>query len=296
MKQPINNKGFTLIEVLVVAAIMGLVMVSVYSLFLHSQRTASTSEEIVDAQQNLRVALDSLVSDIRMAGFLVDSGTGPIDTAPASLASGATLVLNAPVSSSAFARCIGNVEISAGNTGTIRVDDLMGSGFVSGDSIMIVNPVTLVVAGTVTIVADDDNGTADEADDVIGVDGDELTVSSDAAITVSARDMLLRVAADDDTFPVTITYSLADDPLSSDAGMLLLQRSINGKAPVTVASNISAINLDYLDQAGADSSASLDQVQSVRVSITTKTEDNQIGQNKSRQLQTVVKIRNIDAE
>lgn len=289
MKRYCNHKGFTLIELLMVAAIMGLVMVAVYSLYLQTQRTAYTSEEVVDTQQNLRVALDSVVADLRMAGFLLSDDIPPINTMSASLADSA-LVLNAQVSTGSYARATADID---GTTNTISIDSLMGGGFRSNDSIIAINPITLAVTGPVAIA---DNG----------VVGDSLKMA--AAMTVNVRDMILRVAEVDDdndattpvvvmTSPVTISYSLIDDPDSTDDERLLLQRSVTDSATpsvteaVTVAATISAVTLEYFDSSG-NVTTSRDQIQAVRVTITAKTEDNKIGQNKTRQLQTVVNIRN----
>jgi len=75
-----RNKGFTLVEVIMVAFMLGLVMASVYSLYGTSQKAASMEDEVVDMQQNLRIAMDSMTRDIRHAGFLSsqkrDMGTG----------------------------------------------------------------------------------------------------------------------------------------------------------------------------------------------------------------------------
>jgi len=77
-----SNRGFTLIEVLVVMAITGVIMGAIYSLYITTQRTAYTQDETVDVQQNLRIAMDVVTRDLRMAGTLVDYGINvfPIQT------------------------------------------------------------------------------------------------------------------------------------------------------------------------------------------------------------------------
>jgi prepilin-type N-terminal cleavage/methylation domain-containing protein len=67
---PMRNKGFTLVEVIMVSFMLSLVMAAVYSLYGTSQKAASMEDEVVDVQQNLRIAMDSLTRDIRLAGFL----------------------------------------------------------------------------------------------------------------------------------------------------------------------------------------------------------------------------------
>jgi prepilin-type N-terminal cleavage/methylation domain-containing protein len=66
-----NEKGFTLVEVLMVSFMLVLVLASVYSLYSVNQRTAVTQDEVVDVQQNLRIAVDEIARDIRLAGFLI---------------------------------------------------------------------------------------------------------------------------------------------------------------------------------------------------------------------------------
>jgi prepilin-type N-terminal cleavage/methylation domain-containing protein len=68
------DKGFTLIELLLVIGMLGVVMMAIYSLYRTQQRSAYVQEDVVEVQQNLRIALDSLTKDIRMAGFLIPTG------------------------------------------------------------------------------------------------------------------------------------------------------------------------------------------------------------------------------
>ncbi|MDO3376801.1 PilW family protein [Geoalkalibacter halelectricus] len=64
-----DQGGFTLIEVLIVTALLGVVMAAVFALVQTSQRHAHTSEEVVEVQQNLRVALERMSRDLRLAGL-----------------------------------------------------------------------------------------------------------------------------------------------------------------------------------------------------------------------------------
>lgn len=66
-----DNRGFTLVELMIVALMMGIVVVAINGLYESTQRTASTQEEVVELQQNLRVAMDQIARDIRMAGFMI---------------------------------------------------------------------------------------------------------------------------------------------------------------------------------------------------------------------------------
>jgi len=89
MNRVLKQHGFSLVELLVTMVIMGLVMTAIYGLFLNSQKSSVTSEEVVDVQQNLRMAYDMIARDVRMAGFshaqaLTNIGDNQIDLFTAS--------------------------------------------------------------------------------------------------------------------------------------------------------------------------------------------------------------------
>ncbi len=76
-----TSGGFTLIELLIVAGMLAIVMAAVYSLYLTHMRSAYSQDEVVEVQQNLRIAMESLSRDIRMAGFMIPtSAPAPANT------------------------------------------------------------------------------------------------------------------------------------------------------------------------------------------------------------------------
>ncbi len=75
-----NNKcGFTLIELMIAMVIFSIVMVSVYGVYIAYSRTATVQNSSAAAQQGVRLGIDLMVQDIRMAGF------DPLGTAGASI-------------------------------------------------------------------------------------------------------------------------------------------------------------------------------------------------------------------
>ena len=61
--------GFTLIEILIAMAITGIVSTAIFSAFQSQQKSYVTQEDVVVMQQNLRVGIDMMVREIRMAGY-----------------------------------------------------------------------------------------------------------------------------------------------------------------------------------------------------------------------------------
>ncbi len=65
----IGEKGFSLIEILIGLAVSLFVAAAGYSIFLAADRLYNINDDLSEAQQNARVAIDRLSRDIRMAGF-----------------------------------------------------------------------------------------------------------------------------------------------------------------------------------------------------------------------------------
>ncbi len=69
MKKITTKNGFTLVELLVAMAIVGIVAVAMYSLFISNSRTYENQEQALSLHQNLRVAMEVIQRDLRTAGF-----------------------------------------------------------------------------------------------------------------------------------------------------------------------------------------------------------------------------------
>jgi prepilin-type N-terminal cleavage/methylation domain-containing protein len=65
-----ENKGVTLIELMIALVIAAILVAGTYSIFISQQRTYIAQDQIVGAQQDGRAALTIMARDIRMAGML----------------------------------------------------------------------------------------------------------------------------------------------------------------------------------------------------------------------------------
>jgi prepilin-type N-terminal cleavage/methylation domain-containing protein len=64
-----NKRGLTLIELLIVLVISSILIAGIYRTFIQQQHTYTVQEQVVDMQQSLRIAINQMVREIRMAGF-----------------------------------------------------------------------------------------------------------------------------------------------------------------------------------------------------------------------------------
>lgn len=64
-----SSAGFTLVELLIVMGIGALLMTGVVTTFTTQHKTYIIQDEVVEAQQNLRVAMDMISGDLRSAGY-----------------------------------------------------------------------------------------------------------------------------------------------------------------------------------------------------------------------------------
>jgi prepilin-type N-terminal cleavage/methylation domain-containing protein len=72
-----NNRGFTLIELMVTMAISVILLAGIYAAYQAQLRSHVTQQVVVDIQQNLRSSMHYLQRSIRMAGF--GAGAGFVD-------------------------------------------------------------------------------------------------------------------------------------------------------------------------------------------------------------------------
>ena len=91
-----NEKGFTLVELLVAMAVTVIVAATAISSYMSQQETQLSQKQIVEMQQNIRAALYVMTMELRMAGYnpydkydagivnagdgvpVADGGTGPL--------------------------------------------------------------------------------------------------------------------------------------------------------------------------------------------------------------------------
>jgi len=306
-----HEAGFSLIELLIVALMMGLVMGAVGTLYVSHQRTATVEAEVVDVQQNLRLAMDLIGQDVSMAGFLMTAqtavgaavnGGGPngsdsltINTASESKVAAAVrqgiptvaLALNDTlnVQVAASAGSVGGFENAVdANTAKVRVVSYQNEPLGAGTTftVLSVNP----TAGTCGAVA-----------------APCLSLRADAVANgaINAGDLVVKTGiAGAEGFPHTVQYAVAACPAPTP-GLCLMRTTVPAAAgaQTVVATNITDLQFRYLlttnTEVDAPTAAELALIRAVRVTLNGQivaTTAAAGGATKTRSLMSVIAIRN----
>ncbi len=69
MRKIHNQRGFTLLEMLISSAIFAVVLFAIYTMHITNQDTSTRGVNKIEVQQNARVAKERMAREIRMAGY-----------------------------------------------------------------------------------------------------------------------------------------------------------------------------------------------------------------------------------
>lgn len=289
----INNKGFTLIELMISVALFGIILTGMYTAYTSMNKTTANQENLVDVQQNLRVALNMIVKDIKMAGALVPAGTDGI----AAGSNATRLNLLTASGFSTFARIAADEEVTTAETSqtfNIAVPTSVER-FQVNDKVRIIRPQD----GSQPF--DPTNGTSSNNELVVTA---TAPGSTPPTITIGnfptsdtyqylAGDIIARVSTENDApDPSTIVWYLSgselrrnidDNDADIDTGFDL------------VASDI-ALAFDYLLEDGTEvttpTNAQLEDINAVRVTLTANATRQADGQTRQRSLSSISYLRN----
>lgn len=110
-----EKRGFTLLEVLIAMGIATILLGSMYSVYTTSQKTFRVQEQIAEAQQNARAAIQLMSRDIIMAGYSTNSNPGIVFANGTSLTirNGMNLISYSRYSSNRLGRRLGSSATDA---------------------------------------------------------------------------------------------------------------------------------------------------------------------------------------
>jgi len=295
MRNKLSGKGgFTLVELLVVTGILGLVVGAIYSLYLTNMRTAYTQDEVVEVQQNLRIAMDAITRDLKMAGALVPYGTPAIDAG----STATNLIINTAAPTDAVARIVTTLDSTAIGTfaPTVESVDSMNN-FAVGDTVRIIRPFDGSQPFDTTTM--NSNLYVYLKDTTLKTITLKKSNTTNFALGITTRngDIISKISAAAAARFDQISYSVGNCPVNSGLSESCLYRSVNGGAGDVIASNLAAsaavppgISFTSLSVDNYGTSV----LSAVQVTITgvTRKKVSPTDTAKGRQLTSIVKLRN----
>jgi prepilin-type N-terminal cleavage/methylation domain-containing protein len=300
-----SSRGMTLVEVIMVMAILSVVMMAVMSLYIPIVQSTAAQTQVSDVQSNLRLALNTMTRDLLTAGFLasrnpivfpdaVPDFTSETLTSIGTTTNTTDFIIRTRAVGDGFARMISDppslpAPSYAGSVFTVSVADSgMDSNFPHGSKVRIFGSMN----GDELIASI--NGSVSSTNRVVTVSNADTTNStidfnvSAAALTTAEKDelavslveaVLVRVRDDSQPSLQTIRYRLNNGAL---------ERIINGSTQI-LARNVSAVAFNY-------NWTPQNRVNRVDIKLTGKTKalkNDAISGEKVREVETSVRLRNI---
>ena len=215
-----RQKGLTLIELLIAMTMTGIIGAGIYRTFITQQHTYVVQDQIVDMQQNVRMAVSQMVRDIRMAGFgRVDAKTFGAGGMHGQYKNIVTPGNNSLTVVAAYQQVTTLAADAGSGTNTIVVSDAAGFTDTGPKEYMCIN-------GT-------------ESHRIKKIDGNQITFFDDGKDTGKLID---NHYVNEPIFLVkAISYSLG----LSDGKMCLLRDENLGDGPQPVAENIESLQFVY---------------------------------------------------
>lgn len=233
-----RQRGFTLVEMIVVMAIMSIVMMAVMSLLIPAVRSTSVQTKLSDVQSNLRLAMNRMTKDLILAGFLVKPGDDTYDPGgtPGAIYweggnPGSDLTIRTRTVGNAFGRVL---AYSSGKIGLSDAD--MALAFPAGTSIRLFTPMTAEEHEAGVVYSVTDNTTPATFD---GVSYPTLTFTPTPVLPVLEETVVVKVKDGSVSSLQTIRYRVVD-------GALL--REVNGVRQF-LARNVASVLFEYQNSA-----------------------------------------------
>ena len=264
-----DNKGLSLIELLVALAISSLVIGALYGVFIGQQRTHGVQEQVVEMRQAMRGPVSTMIRELRMAGF------GNVDMVlPITLTNGAGVTVSYP----------NIVNRDMPSQGWISIVSALLNSDAQSPSLTGTVSRTII---TVSSVADFDTGNRRyisiggiESNEITNINGNQLTLLNKMTYTHNVGTRIYPIRA--------ISY-----------GPLGERDDHAGSGPQPIADNLESIQYGYLDDQG-NPEANDARVQMVNLRVTALTDDAD-PQYKSgdghrrREVSSNVQLRNVSA-
>ncbi len=307
----VSAAGFTLVEMMISMVLLVIIMIGVYNLYQSQQDHSLIQEDVVELQQNLRVAMDTITRDMRMSGFLnMDNDPMQGISNNGGLNGSDSVTLNKASGFGNYAKIVENDTTENVTAGTNIIFTVDSNGIFSVTNpkqlVRIIRPAEgiEVVVTTYTVEAVGTTAAAcNPKVDPCLILQPTITFGNTEFRT---SDMIARTGiVGTESYPGTIAYSMVTGG-ECPAGQNCIAKNVNGGGNEIIASNATDLQLSYIDDGGnvVANPADPGQVRAIQVTITGETSRaaSEIGSTdnpdftvvsaRTRQLSSIVRIRN----
>jgi len=243
-----ESKGLTLTEVLVALVVSAILIAGLYRTFISQQKTYTVQEQVVDMQQNARLAINRMMKEMRMAGF------GNVGMILPSATFGSKTLSNA---------------INANNPGTGVTVITVG-----GSTTLAVEPTASNQIQVTSLTDSQGNALFDTGNrKYVSVDGLEAF----QVTNVDTGNKILTLNGNLTQGPKqnAPVFALRAVSYQVDGGTFTLRRDENlGAGEETLIDNITGLQFQYLDASGSaigDPVANAADIRVIRVTVTART-------------------------
>ena len=242
MRRLKTEAGFSLIELVVVVAILGIVLAAVLGMLQGTQRVILFASAGEDAQVTARAALNQLATDLR----LINRG-GPTSAGAITAASATSITFLSDIDN--------DTQDGAGNNATLTALANIGATTVQ------VNSATGFSVGELLSIAD---GPVAETHPITAIAGTTLTLGAGLTASYPVGSIVRSVET------VSYTWDLATRTLCRNVGGACIAPFPN---ILLIATDVTGFQLTYFDSAGAvipnpTTQAARDAIREVRVQLT----------------------------
>jgi type IV pilus assembly protein PilW len=243
-----EDRGVTLVELMIALMMSGILIAALYRTFIGQQKTYTVQEQVADMQQNVRVSIHRMMSEIRMAGF------GNVNNA---------LGLSGGVN--------GFTQVITPNNNTISiVGGFKQAKRDNGDPILI-NSVGKDPTGkntlTLNYATDNFDGAKHQFISIGGLESNTVASRSGSVLTLNLPLTLIPRAGTPIFKIQAITYDLG----ISDGKNVLRRNENTGGNPQPLAENIENVQFEYFD-ANGNPTGIPSNIRMVRVTVTARTD------------------------
>lgn len=241
-----EDKGVTLVELMIALMMSGILIAALYRTFVGQQKTYTVQEQVADMQQNVRVSIHRMMSEIRMAGF------GNVNNVLGGGVNGFTQVITPN----------NNTLTIVGGFKQVKRDN--------GDPILI-NSVGKDPTGkntlTLNYATDNFDGVKHHFISIGGLESNTVASRSGSVLTLNLPLKLIPKA----NTPIFKIQALTYDLGISDGKNVLRRNENTGGNPQPLAENIENVQFEYFD-ANGNPTGIPSNIRMVRVTVTARTD------------------------